>query len=334
MPLIYDADSAPSIQEIWHLALSRKVANSSEIRPIRIWLINSMPDAAFEATEKQFLKLISAESVLQIEPILLTPQNIQRKEKTQEYIDRYYTNIEKAKWEWLDGIIFTGGNFPNGKIEDFSAYAEIRDFMQWWEQNVVSILTSCFASHIAMKSRHDIERILWEQKTWWVYPHISKNPTHPLTEDMNSIILMPHSRWNDIPKEIFEKYWYDILLESESAWVGLAVSRDFRYVMFQWHPEYETASLAREYLRDKKAWEIHEPHSYITDELRNIDPFQKISNEELIKIGKLENNWNDSAKVLFARWIGLVYRLTNFDIQKQYMDGIGGNDPLWDLLKR
>lgn len=56
-----------------------------------------MPDAAFEATEKQFLKLISAESVLQIEPILLTPQNIQRKEKTQEYIDRYYTNIEKAK---------------------------------------------------------------------------------------------------------------------------------------------------------------------------------------------------------------------------------------------
>lgn len=98
--------------------------------------------------------------------------------------------------------------------------------------------------------------------------------------------------------------------------------------MFQAHPEYETSSLAREYLRDKREGKTHEPTGYITDELRKLDPYEKIGTDALIEKGELENNWNDSAKVLFARWMGLVYRLTNFDIKKQYMDGIGREDPI------
>ncbi len=42
----------------------------------------------------------------------------------------------------------------------------------------------------------------------------------------------------------------------------------------------------------------------------------------------LKNNWVDSASIFFARWIALVYRLTNYDVHKQYMDGIDPSDPL------
>ncbi len=69
---------------------------------------------------------------------------------------------------------------------------------------------------------------------------------------MNSDIWVPHSRWNDISEEEFLKQGHKILMKNSTVGVQLAVSRDFKLVMLQGHPEYDTTSLAREYLRDKR----------------------------------------------------------------------------------
>ena len=69
----------------------------------------------------------------------------------------------------------------------------------------------------------------------------------------------------------------------------------------------------------------------MNDALRSLDPGQNYKNPQIEKLGEIKNNWRDSAHVLVARWISLVYKLTNFDIQKQYMDGINPNDPLHSI---
>ena len=42
----------------------------------------------------------------------------------------------------------------------------------------------------------------------------------------------------------------------------------------------------------------------------------------------LENTWGDTAKAIVANWLGLVYKVTNLDRTRQYMDGIDPHDPL------
>lgn len=115
MPLVYSKNSAPSIQEVGS-SISKTIARKAQIRPIRIGLVNSMPDAAFEATEQQFLRLIGSEPVLQIEPILISPNGTKHDERITKHIHRYYTPSNLAQESGLDGIIFTGANIPNGPM--------------------------------------------------------------------------------------------------------------------------------------------------------------------------------------------------------------------------
>jgi homoserine O-succinyltransferase len=327
MPLVYSENSAPSIQEAGS-SINNKIASKAQIRPIRIGLVNSMPDAAFEATERQFLRLIGSEPVLQIEPILISPTSIKHDDKIAKHIRAYYTPIDHAQRWGLDGIIFTGANIPNGPMHNFPSWWELTNLMDWAENNVVSTITSCLATHIIMKHRYHVDRILQKEKVLWLFPHEIVDDDHPLVHNMNSDIWVPHSRWNDISEEEFLKQGHKILMKNSTVGVQLAVSRDFKLVMLQGHPEYDTTSLAREYLRDKRQWNTHEPQNYMTPQLRALSPHESITNHDLKKECILKNNWVDSASIFFARWIALVYRLTNYDVHKQYMSGIDPNDPL------
>lgn len=341
MPLISRESSSPTIAGLWInnplIVLSEARAKIADLRPLRIWLLNNMPDAALKATEQQFLRLIGSEPVLQIEPVLMTCTWVKRSEETAEYIKKYYTLIQDVQRKWLDALIISWANFWNGSINGLPFWNELTDIFQWAESSVSSILTSCLATHAVMKYKHDIDRVLntwveWvSKKIWWVFDHKVTNDAHPLVTGMNSNLLVPHSRWNSISEDVFKQSWNQVLIAG-TAWVHLATSHDFRYVMMQWHPEYDSVSLAREYLRDKKLWLSHAPSNYLTQEIRLLNVDRSYSNDELQKIGNPENNWRDSAQVMMARWIGLVYRITNIDITKQYMDGIDPSDPLWSLI--
>lgn len=337
MPILFWENSPPTISEIGDhnplVALSRRKARQADIRPLRIWLMNNMPDAAIRATERWFLKLIGSESALQIEPVFITAPSIPRGDDARSYIDNYYTSLEKAQKRGLDALMISGANFGNGPIQTLPFWNELIEIMAWAESHVASTLTSCLATHAVMKYKFDIDRVLQrvdgkEKKIWWVFTHGIEDESHPLVSGMNSDILVPHSRWNDISAESFRQTGSQILIASKTAGVHLAVSQDFRWVMMQWHPEYDTVSLAREYMRDKKQWVEHEPENYMTDDLRALDPHRSYENWDLQRIANLRNNWRDSSQVMMARWIGLVYKLTNRNLQKQYMDGVDPNNPL------
>ena len=129
----------------------------------------------------------------------------------------------------------------------------------------------------------------------------------------------------------------------------MAVSRDqFRMIYFQGHPEYDMSSLLKEYKREVMRYLNGEldspppfPENYFSTEAANVsEQFLETARQALAKGGPLpdwpeakleemlDNTWGDTAKALVNNWLGLVYKFTNLDRNKQFMDEVDPDDPL------
>src|SRR5271154_7075987 len=76
---------------------------------LRIGLINNMPDAALEATERQFLSLLdSASEGIQIQLLFFALPNVPRNELGARRVKSFYSGIENLWGTSLDGLIVTG----------------------------------------------------------------------------------------------------------------------------------------------------------------------------------------------------------------------------------
>lgn len=98
--------------------LDPKRANTQDIRELHIGFCNLMPDAALQATERQWLRLIGESNrVAQIYIHPFTLRVIERDKKTQDYIDAHYDDIENLKEQGLDALIITGANMPTDGVK-------------------------------------------------------------------------------------------------------------------------------------------------------------------------------------------------------------------------
>ena len=78
------------------LGLSR--AHEQHIRELHVGLLNMMPDAALEATERQFMRLIGGcNKIAQFYVHRFTVKGVERSAATQSYIDRYYRDFAELK---------------------------------------------------------------------------------------------------------------------------------------------------------------------------------------------------------------------------------------------
>jgi len=94
--------------------LSLGHALHQDIRELHIGLLNMMPDAALEATERQFMRLVgSSNQIAQFYVYPFTIPGLPRSAKTQEYINTYYTSFEQLQEDGLDALIITGANVAN-----------------------------------------------------------------------------------------------------------------------------------------------------------------------------------------------------------------------------
>jgi homoserine O-succinyltransferase len=200
-----------------------------------------------------------------------------------------------------------------------------------------------------VKAHHGIARQRLPRKQWGVYSHRISMPEHPLTWEINSRFDAPHSRYNDVSKEQLENAGLTVLVESEDAGVHLAVSPDqFRTVYFQGHPEYDAISLLKEYKREILRFfnEVRDskprfPENFfdhtaavIATAFVDAATVAKARGDELPPFPEAElttlvdNTWGDTGKAIFNNWLGLVYRLTDLDRHRQFMEGVDPNDPL------
>jgi len=352
MPIVAHND-LPSLQRLkaagTTIVLPAERALSQYIRELHIGLLNMMPDAALEATERQFFRLIGESNpIAQFYVHPFTLDAIPRGDKAAAHIARYYETFAQVREQGLDALIITGANVTGEDLSKEPFWGPLSEVIDWAWGNVTTTLLSCLATHAVLHFRYGQPRARQPAKRWGVFSHRVLDKRHPLVGDVNTRFDVPHSRWNDVSRAQFEAAGLRVLVASEEVGVHLATSHDgLRMVFFQGHPEYDTISLLKEYKRDAllAARGLLPgyppfPDNYLPAHERAIllEWRERVSNTpagqsppefpEALVARNLDNTWHDTAEAVIGNWMGSMYQVTHRDRKKPFMDGVNPDDPL------
>jgi homoserine O-succinyltransferase len=146
---------------------------------------------------------------------------------------------------------------------------------------------------------------------------------HYLTSGLPGRHWMPHSRWNGLAEEALTARGYRILTRAEDAGVDTFIRKgQSQFVFFQGHPEYEAATLLREYRRDIRRFLRREieaypaaPRSYFDENcaalLDGMKRKAELNREEealadfpsAALASTLSNRWRSSAVSVYRNWL-------------------------------
>jgi homoserine O-succinyltransferase len=352
MPLVQHSDlpTFDRLREHGHEVLTLDRAVHQDIRELHIGFLNMMPDAALQATERQFIRLVgSCNRIAQFFVYPFSLPGLPRHSDALDYIDRYYSRFEELREQGLDALVITGANVANPSLDQEPFWDPLMEVVDWARSHVASTLCSCLATHAMLKRFYGIERQPLPGKRWGVYSHRVAVPGHPLLREINTRFDVPHSRFNDISRDQLEAAGLTVLAESGEGGVHMAVSADqFRLIFLQGHPEYDTNSLLKEYKREVFRYlngELQAPppypqHYFSEPAARAAERYVREAEAALrqdrplpdyLEAGiepELDNTWGDTAKAIANNWLGLVYQVTDLDRRGQYMDSIDPSDPL------
>ena len=328
-------------------------AGEQDIRELHIGILNMMPDAALEATERQFMRLVGAcNQIAQFHVHLFTIEGLERSEKIQAHINQYYETFDEIKADGLDALIISGANVTQANLDQESFWQPLTEVFEWAKDNVTSTLCSCLATHALIQYSHGIKRSPLASKRWGVFSHKVINrtfPLHPLMAESNTRFDVPHSRFNEVFEADMIRHGIKVLVKSDEAGVHLAVSNDgFRTVYFQGHPEYDDISLLKEYKREVFRFFNNDRNHYpplpkhyfceaVSQKFGNYQQQVIIAKQqcqvlppfpEAEVLAYIDNTWRDTAKSVFNNWLGKVYQITNQDRRLPFMDGVDASNPL------
>lgn len=346
MPLVAH-NSLPTFERLRRdgmTVLSTGRAAGQTIRELHIGLLNMMPDAAIEATERQFYRLVGESNpIAQFYMHPFTLPTLPRGAKAQAHIAQFYESFDEIRAKGLDALIITGANVTHPNLADEPFWQPLIEVIDWAWDNVTSTLCSCLATHAVMQFRYGQTRVKQPAKIWGVFEHRVTDLRHPLVGDVNTRFDVPHSRWNDVSRAQFAAAGVKVLAESAAAGVHLAVSADgLRHVFFQGHPEYDTISLLKEYKRDlllaaagKLDWPPF-PQRYfdataqalLSEYGQRIKAGETLEFPEALLLPHLDNTWHDTAEAVVGNWIGCVYQVTHAERGLPFMPGVDPDDPL------
>jgi len=297
------------------------------VRELHIGLLNMMPDAAFQVTELQFLRLINNSShpvLIHVHPF--TIDGLPRSAKAREYISEFYHSFNSIRDIELDALIVTGANVENPAITQEPFWPYLKEVVQWTQESVPSTVCSCLATHAFVQEFYGITRVSLPAKRWGVYQHRIQKES-PLLHGLDNHFFVPHSRYNAITREHFTQAGLEVLVDSEEGGVHLAVSEDgLKYIYFQAHPEYDANSLLKEYKRESLRFQKGEradyppvPENYLSEEAHGIAESyrQRVLKARSEQIAYpsfperelepfLQNIWEEAGQVVFHNWLNLL----------------------------
>jgi homoserine O-succinyltransferase/O-acetyltransferase len=331
--------------------LTVEQARRADIRELHVGLLNMMPDAALSVTEQQFTRMVgSANRIVQVFVHVFTVPGLERSPRMQAHIDAHYEPFDDLREQGLDALIVTGANVTNHPdLADEAFYEPLLEVMDWADEHVTSTICSCLASHALFQHRYGVRRRRLLTKRWGVLEHRLVEPGHPLLRGTNTRFDVPHSRWNEVTSAQLQRAGVEVLIESTEGDFHLGVSPDgIRTVFLQGHPEYDAVSLLKEYKREVTRYLEGDidavpplPANYLsaTAARRAHDHLDAVLEarergtapppfpEAELATG-LDDTWADTAKAVFANWLGLVYRLTDLERGVPFTPDVDPHDPL------
>ena len=280
------------------MVMTEATAARQDIRPLRIGLLNLMPNKI--KTETQFARLIGA-TPLQVELTLIKITSHTPKNTPAEHMLAFYEDWEDVKHQKFDGFIVTGAPVELLDFEDVTYWDELSRIFDWTQTNTHSSFHICWGAQAALWHFHKVPKHALPAKRFGVYRHRNLRPSSPYLRGFSDDFSIPVSRWTenhhaDIP----ERRGLEILMESDEAGLCLIDDRAHRALYMFNHIEYDTTSLADEYWRDRTAGKpIALPANYFPKNDPELPP---------------ENRWRSHAHLLFGNWINEVYQTTPFSL--------------------
>jgi homoserine O-succinyltransferase len=292
---------------------------------IEIALVNNMPDAALDATERQFRTLLAAAAGdLDVRLTVYSLPEVRRSEFGLRRTCRY-AQIDQLWSRRYDGLIVTGTEPQTEDLKDEPYWGSLTRLLDWAETSTYSTILSCLAAHAGILYLDGIARRRLEGKRFGVF-ECSRVSDHPLTASAQGRLRMPHSRWNEVPEEALQACGYRVLMRSAEAGVDMFVKqRNSLFVFFQGHPEYDAVVLLLEYRRDVGRYLRGErdtypsmPLGYFDEEIeRELAALRERAlrdrREALLAefpteaaAGRVTNNWRPSAERVYRNWLGYI----------------------------
>ena len=271
-------------------------ANTQEIRPLEIVILNLMPLKA--DYEIQLLRSLS-NTPLQVNITYLNISGHESKNTSASHINKFYTTFDQVKDRRYDGMIITGAPVETLKFEEVDYWEEMISIMDWTVDHVTSTFYICWGALAALYHFYGIDKVQMPKKLSGVYRHRVLDRTEPLVRGFDDCFDAPHSRYYGVSREdILANDELMLLAESKDA--GCYLIKDVRgNIYLMGHPEYDRMSLDAEYKRDiAKGIEIDIPEHYYEQD----DP----ARTPLL-------TWRAHANTLYTNWLNFyVYQTTPY----------------------
>lgn len=280
------------------MVMTEATAARQDIRPLRIGLLNLMPNKI--KTETQFARLIGA-TPLQVELTLVKITSHTPKNTPAEHMLAFYEDWEDVKDEKFDGFIVTGAPVELLDFEDVTYWDELSRIFDWTQTNTHSSFNICWGAQAALWHFHKVPKHALPDKRFGVYRHRNLKPSSPYLRGFSDDFSIPVSRWTENHRaDIPASRGLEILMESDEAGLCLIDDRPHRALYMFNHIEYDTTSLSDEYWRDRAAGKpIALPANYFPKNDPELPP---------------ENRWRSHAHLLFGNWINELYQSTPYEL--------------------
>lgn len=274
-------------------------ANSQDIRPLRIAILNLMPLKI--TTETDLIRLLS-NSPLQLEIHLMKVKAHTSKNTPVEHMQLFYRDFEEMRPEKFDGMIITGAPVEHLDYSDVTYWDEISEIFTWARTHVTSTLYICWAAQAGLFYHYGVPKYPLSEKMFGIFPQKVLCPQLPIFRGFDDVFAMPHSRHTELRKEdILKVPELQLIAESPISGVSMIMAREGREIFITGHSEYSPLTLDTEYRRDLgKGLPIHMPYNYYIDD----DP------EKGPRV-----TWRAHGNLLFQNWLNYyVYQETPYDI--------------------
>jgi homoserine O-succinyltransferase len=276
-------------------------ANHQDIRPLRILILNLMPNKIL--TEVDLLRLLS-NTPLQIEADFLKMSGHVSKNTPPSHMKTFYQNFREVRNRKYDGMIITGAPVEHLPYGEVSYWDEFRKILDWSQHHVFSTLFICWAAQAGLYHFRGIPKYMLREKISGVFRHTAENDKLPIFRGFDDEFWVPHSRYTEIRKEDIEKVpGLTLLASSVESGVHMVSAHDGRQLFITGHPEYSRFTLDGEFRRDiAKKLPVKIPLNYYPGD----DP-----DKEPVML------WRSAANLFFSNWLNYyVYQETPYNLDE------------------
>lgn len=281
-------------------ALEEEVAETQQIRPLRVAILNLMPTKV--ETETQILRLIS-KSPLQVSCDFMRVSSHESTHVSADHLVKFYDTFDVFRDKFYDGLIVTGAPVEHMAFEDVDYWDEFCEIIDWSQTHVFSTMFLCWGALGALWHLHQIPKRQLGAKLFGVFQQRLCDEYNFLTNGFDEVHYMPHSRHAAIDTTELAKHpELHVLSEGFTSGPALLATRDFHEVYVTGHFEYGRDTLADEFWRDfHKGLPIRVPENYFPDDDPEKQPVF---------------TWRAHANLLYRNWLNWIYQMTPYEFEK------------------